>query len=251
MDTHLVFYVDLLGVRAALENPNQERIERLTKLLHDMASLRGGFEVDEDLDDLDMDFSMRPEISSFSDHIVISFKKDGLSRGVEESLLTAALYDAQTIVEDLAFAALDLDLLIRGGVSLGPLHHSDGVVIGSAMVEAYRLESEIANYPRVVMASDLCDQIEPDLKPNFVLTDQDGVQHFNYFGLMTTASVEHDRSIASVRPHIVAKVADNIAMLEAGHHGKQLAKWEWFRDTLERERFGYQSLLNRLKEMSD
>lgn len=43
--------------------------------------------------------------------------------------------------------------LVRGGLAVGDLFMDDMVVFGPALVEAYRLESEVAVHPRVV----LCD----------------------------------------------------------------------------------------------
>jgi hypothetical protein len=47
---------------------------------------------------------------------------------------------------------LHLGMLMRGGVSLGPLIHAQGgPLFGPAMNEAYRLESKCAIYPRVLV----------------------------------------------------------------------------------------------------
>jgi hypothetical protein len=53
-------------------------------------------------------------------------------------------------------SALTQDLLYegyfcRGGVVKGKLYHQDDVVFGEALVHAYRLESTIAKYPRIIL----------------------------------------------------------------------------------------------------
>ncbi|NUU44547.1 hypothetical protein [Tardiphaga robiniae] len=42
-------------------------------------------------------------------------------------------------------------IFTRGGIAKGLLHHTDKVVFGPAMIEAYRLESTTAKYPRILV----------------------------------------------------------------------------------------------------
>lgn len=47
----------------------------------------------------------------------------------------------------------NLGMMVRGGVAIGDLiHEESGALFGPAMNEAYKLESKIAIYPRVVMS---------------------------------------------------------------------------------------------------
>lgn len=55
-------------------------------------------------------------------------------------------------------------ILVRGGILRGQLMHEKGMVVGPAMIEAYLLESNMANFPRIIIAQDLKEQIESDLK---------------------------------------------------------------------------------------
>ena len=141
----------------------------------------------------------------------------------------------------LAVEALSLDLLIRGGAAIGPLHHENGVVIGKAMVEAYRLESELANYPRIVISPELCAEIKSNLKQSFVINDHDGVAHFHYFRRMILRGTEQGHAVAIIDPTVRAKVVENIERLEAAKRWKELAKWKWFVKTVEDVRFAMQN----------
>ncbi|MDD1505398.1 hypothetical protein PVA17_22000 [Lysinibacillus sp. CNPSo 3705] len=81
------------------------------------------------------------EVSVFSDSIVISYPL---------TFKSASFY----LLLDIIHIQLDMmnaGILVRGGVTVGKLYHSDGVVYGPAMNEAYQIESKYAIYPRVVV----------------------------------------------------------------------------------------------------
>ena len=53
---------------------------------------------------------------------------------------------------DIALEALGVGCLLRGGVTIGPLFHENGVVFGGGLVQAYRMESDGARYPRIIVS---------------------------------------------------------------------------------------------------
>ena len=55
-------------------------------------------------------------------------------------------------IDALAWNLLNLGLLVRGAITIGGLHHDDHIVFGLAVNEAYRLESTVARYPRVILS---------------------------------------------------------------------------------------------------
>jgi hypothetical protein len=76
---------------------------------------------------------------TFSDCIVLS----------ERGAMVAPLMVA---VSRLTMALLQVDILVRGGIAIGKLHHDDAVVFGPALIEAYQLERTCAKYPRVLLS---------------------------------------------------------------------------------------------------
>lgn len=130
-----VAFVDILGfsdiVRNSEHSPHQASalvgvLERIRA-----RSLGGAG------DDL---FGVDFKVQSFSDTIVLSDK-------VAESGLKWLLYS----VEELTLDLLAQGILTRGGIAKGLMYHSEGVAFGPAFLNAYYLESTIANYPRVVV----------------------------------------------------------------------------------------------------
>lgn len=95
--------------------------------------------IDEDIDD---EYEMnKPVVTMFSDSIVISKTIDDffdLSEFVE-------------FISKIQYQLLLEGILIRGGISIGELYHSDKYIFGSALISAYKIESEKAIYPRIVI----------------------------------------------------------------------------------------------------
>jgi hypothetical protein len=66
------------------------------------------------------------------------------------------------VFESLRALAVDLlveDYFVRGAVVRAPLYHDDGMVFGEALVRAYSFESEIARFPRIIVAREVRDDI--------------------------------------------------------------------------------------------
>lgn len=81
------------------------------------------------------------EVTTFSDSIVISYPIN------YEGGLFFVLLDVIHLQLQLACQGI----LIRGGISIGPLYHNGEIVYGPAMNEAYMLESQYAVVPRVII----------------------------------------------------------------------------------------------------
>jgi len=81
------------------------------------------------------------------------------------------------VVRQLALDLLTNGLLIRGAIAKGPLHHVGSVMFGPAFLDAYRIERDIAKYPRIILSQATYEDfrsLTPGLRdPSFIL-DNDG-----------------------------------------------------------------------------
>lgn len=61
-------------------------------------------------------------------------------------------------VQALGSRFLEQGMLTRGGVVVGRAYHRGAVVFGPAVVDAYRLESEVAKYPRILVSDEVREE---------------------------------------------------------------------------------------------
>jgi hypothetical protein len=62
------------------------------------------------------------------------------------------------VISDLFLDLLAEGYFIRGAICKGPLYHDEVMVFGEAFITAYRLESEVALYPRVMVTKTVIDE---------------------------------------------------------------------------------------------
>ena len=86
---------------------------------------------------------------TFSDNLFLS-QPDNL-QGLYILLLSLSM---------LARDLLSKGILIRGGVSIGEIYHSDRTVFGPALIDAITLENKIAVYPRILLSDKITQSIK-------------------------------------------------------------------------------------------
>ena len=146
-EERIVAFVDILGFKNEIErktiNPSSnDENESETERIYDFISLLNKDFVKRNTSD---DSTYR--VSQFSDSLVISYS-------VSEK---ASVF---WILMSLLFLHLDAiyhGLLIRGAVTFGKLIHDEEHLFDPAMDEAYKMESEIANYPRIIVNPELIE----------------------------------------------------------------------------------------------
>jgi hypothetical protein len=162
-----VAFVDILGfsdiVRQSVTYPWQS--EQLVGILERISGRTTQLESDKMFGD---DFRAQ----SFSDCIVLS--EQATSAGLDHLLFA---------VSQLALDLLANGILTRGAIAKGKLHHADKIVFGPALVEAYRIESTIAVFPRILIERethrDFKSMVEAGRKPFTASGFEAEVRHDN------------------------------------------------------------------------
>jgi hypothetical protein len=152
-----IAFADFLGFSEASTELDDSARQEVLGLLQNLAALRSEFEAALiDATNIGARYSIKPAVSTFSDHIVISYGLETLRNTTplnEETIAIAILAQIVKLISTIAAEALRLGFLIRGAATIGKLYHANGVVFGEALIEATQLEARTAVYPRIVLSS--------------------------------------------------------------------------------------------------
>jgi hypothetical protein len=228
-EDQIVLFLDFLGFGEASVQFDDNLQSQLLALLQSIAGLRSEFEVDaEHREDGSSQYRVRPTISTFSDHIVISYPFERIKMGDNSFGEIVVINQLHRYISVIAASALKIGFLIRGGIARGMLYHANGVVFGEAMVRAYQLESKVAVYPRVVVADNLIGGPEAKYAP-WLRRDFDGLFCVDYFfHLIWHGSLPGDNFARNTKAwygELVSKLKSEISKLEGPGKLAQRAKW--------------------------
>jgi hypothetical protein len=257
-EDQVVLFLDFLGFREASNRLDNSAAQlQVLELLKGLSILRSNFSHDsEPQPDGSVTHKLQPAISTFSDHIVMSYPVGRMDS--DEFEMMVIISQIERAVSVIASGALALGFLIRGGVAFGKLYHSNGVVFGKGMIEAFELESKTAFYPRVVLSHSLINHSAFPDSDLHIRKDFDGVLCIDYFfGMLFRSSQPGDnfqRNVKTWFEHVVPLIKSNITNLTQSGKLQQRAKWVWFLNTfaaaLERKQKAVESLDIRLDALS-
>ena len=177
-------YIDLLGFADAVSNEEPSKIADINGLLTRISQMRGRFAKASIGTESIKTISITPMITTFSDHIVISYplKRSCKAIGDTKSTLITLVRQVNHFTAQVAADALDIGLLVRGGATIGNLYHTSRVIFGKALNDAYYIESTVSQFPRVVLSPEITSQLSnPDIQGLGLLSDDYGWYHVDYF----------------------------------------------------------------------
>jgi hypothetical protein len=203
-----VVFLDLLGFRELVKKIAQDILERHRVV----ESLKLGRDTLYPNANIDLRFTY------FSDCIVISAERSA-----------RALWDLFQSVELLTFNLLQYDVFVRGGLAVGPTHHSKDFVFGTAVTEAYELESKQASSPLVLLAPEVAQDVLK-LGPDFTQwLNQDGPGRYFVNYLMRYAEYTPAPQPGKVvLTYPAQRIAYFISQRLTKDRGSVLEKAQWF-----------------------
>ena len=135
----IILYIDILGTKSILSSEDEEKIllfiSNMTEFYHIIFDPYVGTKI-------------------FSDNIIIfdDYSEENLEKMVDIASQTQF------------YLLMKYNLLSRGGIARGKLYYDDMCILGKGLVDAYYLESKVANYPRIVLSDDLTDDLPSTCK---------------------------------------------------------------------------------------
>lgn len=181
-EERLVAFIDVLGFKNEIErksidsygNENTDKTENI----YDFISL-----LHHDFVSRNTSTNSTYKVSQFSDSLVISYS----------ILEPASVFWTLMSLLYLHIDAINHGLVIRGAITFGKLVHDESHLFGPAMDEAYKIETEVANYPRIIVNKDLIEiarnnpnssntpESEEAYIKSLIKLDTDGFYYVDYF----------------------------------------------------------------------
>lgn len=144
----IVLFADILGFKKVIENSiNQKKNSENVAQTNKIASI---FKVFKEFKYETKSNSEGKKVTFFSDSIVLSFPNSNENQD--------DFYKTLSDIRKLCIKLLDIEILLRGGISKGFLHHENGIVFGPALIQAHELESKNAIYPRIIIPEELINE---------------------------------------------------------------------------------------------
>jgi hypothetical protein len=149
-------YVDILGFSQLIADiPSNAELFRIVRML---------LEIVQRPPEPDLSTYERAELrgQSISDAVCLSASLSARS-------LTNLLY----MIGRIALRLLSVGYFVRGAVVKGRLFHDEKMIFGEALIRAYKLESEVARMPLIILAPPVVADIPPETS-YFIRQSQDG-----------------------------------------------------------------------------
>lgn len=162
----IIAFIDILGFKNLIVNGDAEQnLEKIYKTyLSSLGEIKDSFVI----------------MKSFSDNILIVYPE--ISEEALGNSFFVALADFQTsLFKD--------GIIVRGAIAVGDIHVGEDIIFGNGLVEAYKLESEKAIVPRIILSKgiiELCQKYhgyyakEDSPFARVLLGDADGNVFLNY-----------------------------------------------------------------------
>ncbi len=193
--TRYVLYLDILGFREIVNTVEtddvngNELLRTVKKIIDDFISEK------ETANDTSQMQSAHPMYTLFSDCLVIS-TADHV--GGLKSILTRVM--------DLPMRLMQKGIFVRGAVVKGLLLHDQDHLLGSGLIKAYEMESQLATYPRILISKDVYDAavglIEKSMQQwvtDICRRDADGLYYVAPFYAYTAPDPDPDKSACGRR----------------------------------------------------
>lgn len=131
----VVFFFDILGFRDLVDKEFQKDNDKSEKIFEVFEFINKFYQ-----DEIPDEFNPTKQITFFSDSVVISFVAE------EQDAIFSTIATIQILLLNLVIRGI----VMRGGISEGPLFHDSKYIFGPAFIAAYDIECKIAKFPRII-----------------------------------------------------------------------------------------------------
>jgi len=163
-EKRLIAFIDILGFKEIVKQSENDisKVELIYSVLDYLKNWEVSekwdlklVEIEEDAQKRGIDkFDIRSKtnVTVFSDSIVVSVRVEDNTNEMTSTLITILAYIGAVLLEK--------GILFRGGLTVGNLiHYENGTVFGQGLIDAYKLESGNAKFPRIILSDNLLNEL--------------------------------------------------------------------------------------------
>lgn len=136
----MVVFLDILGCRILMERMNSGDLEIFSTFLNifNFIKLKVEGEYENVLEGIPLRKYIGCEMIMFSDSIVMSAPPEEYPHLFSN-------------ISTIANFLLSKNIMVRGAITIGQLHHEKNIIFGKGLTDAYDLERTVAKYPRILI----------------------------------------------------------------------------------------------------
>lgn len=214
---YAIAYLDLLGTTAKINNK------------HDFVHLNELYRIY----DLAVQLSENERISNtryreirtkiFSDNIVIAIPLRSTPKNKVEDI--RCLLDFVSLFQN--NAVIHHSWLIRGGITIGELFMDKLMIWGKGLIRAYKLESELAFYPRIILDQEIVASVD-QFDNNYISKDSDGFWFLNF--LNHNKNVKYNYDFFKEMQSSYARMLTEMQGKDGIYPDKPYQKVQWYKN---------------------
>lgn len=201
---YYVAYMDLLGISDAIKSEDSEDyLNKIYNLFDD---------VNKAVSHTNQNHQRIKVIKKiFSDNIIIAIKKEPFFQDITEEIKQYLLVE---IVSYLQLLGLKYFFLIRGGITIGDLYINNDFVYGKGLLESYKLESQNAIFPRIIISENCMDEfIQNNNIRTYLKKDFDGTCYVDsftaYFDLLNDYKNNIKNEMKYIQDFLLSQITNN------------------------------------------
>ena len=172
LSPYFVAYMDILGAKKYINSDQSEDYLNKIQLLYNetIQMLKAN---NQNI------YRLSTKFKIFSDNIIIAMPYESFLNDLQNSI--NSLYIMMFVVF-FQIVALNYSMLVRGSIVIDEFYIDENFVYGKALTQAYKLENEIANYPRVIInPKDIGKFNKADTQQRMLIRDNSNLYYIDPF----------------------------------------------------------------------
>lgn len=220
---HAIVYLDLLGTTSKIIKDAHDSYLRDIYALYNSVQIFNKHEAFSPYGFNDI------KVKIFSDNIILAIE---LNTGNDISRISNLLSFTSLMQIN---AIIHHSWLMRGGITLGDLFLDDLLVWGPGLVRAYKLESNFAIYPRIVIDPIINSFITNELREEKIwdslfLEDIDGWSYLNFLNYYNSQDAQGNDHREKLLKDSFDKLLSSIELSDKTYDEKAYQKVQWYKN---------------------